>query len=73
MIQIAYKCHGRTPHLKLISWDFTIDDKNRIVLIEVNLNGQSIWFPQMAHGKGAFGDNTKYMLNLLKNNYRGKM
>lgn len=65
MIQIAYKCHGRTPHLGIISWDFTIDDKNRIVLIEVNLNGQSIWFPQMANGKSAFGENTEYMLKLL--------
>ena len=66
MINIAYKCHGRTPHIKLISWDFTINDKNEIVLIEVNLNGQSIWFPQMANGRSAFGDNTEYMLNLIK-------
>lgn len=70
MIQIAYKCHGRTPHMGIISWDFTIDDKNRIVLIEVNLNGQSIWFPQMANGKSAFGDNTEYMLSLISK--RGK-
>ena len=66
MINIAYKCHGRTPYLGLISWDFTINDKNQVTLIEVNLNGQSIWFPQMANGKSAFGDNTEYMLNLLK-------
>lgn len=66
MIEIAYKCHGRTPHIKLISWDFTIDKNNRITLIEVNLNSQSIWFPQMANGQSAFGDNTEYMLNLLR-------
>lgn len=66
MIKIAYKCHGNTPHLKLISWDFTINSNNQVTLIEVNLNGQSIWFPQMASGKAAFGDNTAHMLNLLK-------
>ena len=67
IIDIAYKCHGKTPHLRMISWDFTIDDMNRIVLIEVNLNGQSIWFPQMANGVSAFEDNTEYMLNLISN------
>ena len=65
VINIAYKCHGRTPHLRMISWDFTIDNNDRVVLIEVNLNGQSIWFPQMANGKSAFGDNTEYMLKLI--------
>ena len=72
MIEIAYKCHSKTPHLKLISWDFTINKKNQVTLIEVNLDGQSIWFPQMASGKSAFGENTKYMLNLLKQNKSGK-
>lgn len=68
MIDIAYKCHGRTPHLRLISWDFTINDKNYVTLIEVNLNGQSIWFPQMANGVSAFGDNTEEILKLLNRN-----
>lgn len=67
IINIAYKCHGLTPHMGIISWDFSIDNKDRIVLIEVNLTGQSVWFPQMAHGKGIFGENTKFMLNLIKN------
>lgn len=71
IIDIAYKCHGRTPHLKLISWDFTINDKNQVTLIEVNLNGQSIWFPQMANGKSAFGENTKYFLQLLNKKRKG--
>ena len=66
MLEKAYVCHGLTPHMGMISWDFTIDDKDRIVLIEVNLNNQSIWFSQMAHGKAFFGDNTEYMLKLLK-------
>lgn len=68
IIEIAKKCHGRTPHLGMISWDFTINEKNQITLIEVNLNGQSIWFPQMANGCSAFGDNTEYMLKLISKN-----
>lgn len=68
MIEIAEKCHGKTPHLKMISWDFTINKDNQITLIEVNLNGQSIWFPQMANGCSAFGDNTEYMLKLISKN-----
>lgn len=67
MIELAYKCHGRTPHIKMISWDFAIAKENRITLIELNIIGQSIWFPQMANGICAFGDNTKYMLNLISN------
>lgn len=66
VIDIAYKCHGLTPHMGMISWDFCIDEKDRVVLIEVNIKGQSIWFPQMAHGKSFFGDNTEYMLNMIK-------
>ena len=73
MIEIAYKCHGRTPHIKIISWDFTIDKDNRITLVEVNMNAQSIWFPQMASGKSAFGDNTEYMLNLLRDSNTKKV
>lgn len=67
VIEIAYKCHGRTPNLGLISWDFVVGDDNKIFLIEVNITSQSIWFPQMAHGRSAFGENTKYLLKLISN------
>ena len=67
IIELAYKCHGRTPHINMISWDFAIDNEDRIVLIEVNIIAQSIWFPQMANGVCAFGDNTEYMLKLISN------
>lgn len=67
IIEIAKECHKLTPHMGIVSYDFCIDEKDRIVLIEVNLSGQSTWFQQMAHGQAIFGDNTEYMLNLLKN------
>ena len=46
--------------------DLTLDRDNVIVLIEVNTIGQTVWFPQMANGKSAFGDNTAEILHTLK-------
>ncbi len=65
MIDIAYECHKRTPHMQMISWDMTINDKYEITLIEVNAGGQSTWFPQYATGEELFGENTDKMLELL--------
>ena len=61
----AYRLHGRTPHIGVISWDFAINDKNEVVLIEVNLLGQSIWVPQLIIGSSSFGENTKEVLQLI--------
>lgn len=61
----AIECHKCTPHLKMISWDMTIDKNGRITLIEANLFGQSIWLPQIAHGRGFFESNTEDILLLL--------
>lgn len=66
VIEKAYELHGRLPHLGVISWDFTVDNNCEPVLIELNLWNQGIWFPQIVHGKGAFGDNTIGVLSLLK-------
>lgn len=66
IIRSAYQLHGRFPHIGIISWDFTVDKDDQPVLIEANIRGQSIWFLQMVHGKGCFGENTKVVLRLLK-------
>lgn len=66
MINIAYECHKRTPHMQMISWDMTINDKNQITLIEVNAGAQSTWFPQYATGESLFGDNTEAMLERIR-------
>ena len=50
----------------MLSWDFAIDEKKNINLIEVNTFGQSIWFPQLINGESFFGENTKYMYGLIK-------
>jgi len=66
VICAAIACHKRTPHMRMASWDFTLNENGQAVLIEVNLNGQSICFPQYTHGKSLFGDHTKKMLEFLK-------
>jgi len=66
LIEKALKLHAKVPQLGIISWDFAIDKNQEPVLIEMNLRGQSVWFVQMVHGKGIFGENTKYMIDLVK-------
>jgi len=67
MINLGYKLHGATPHIGIASWDFTLDSKSNINLIEVNLLGQSVWFPQMLSGESLFGENTEDILKLIGN------
>ena len=49
-----------------MSFDFVADENEMPVLIEINLQYQTIWMSQMAHGKGAFGENTAEILNLIR-------
>ena len=58
----AIELHGRVPALKFISWDFTVDDQNRVILIETNLHSQTSWIVQHTHGKAFFGDDTAQLL-----------
>lgn len=62
VMKAAIACHKRTPHLKMVSWDLTLDDNGTPVLIEANMFGQSVWLPQIAHGVSIFEDNTEKML-----------
>lgn len=63
---VAKALHGCTPHIGIISWDFTLDKKSTPVLIEANYTGQAVWFAQITSGKPFFGENTKEILRLLK-------
>ena len=62
MLELAHKMHARVPQLKVMSWDLTLDEQGTVVLIEVNTIGQTLWFPQMINGRGAFGENTEGIL-----------
>lgn len=65
-IDIAKKLHLNTPHLGIISWDFTIDESGESVLVEGNYYGQSVWFPQIANETSIFGLNTSKLISLCK-------
>lgn len=65
MLEAVKKLHQRIPQVGIISWDVTIDNNNSIVIVEINLFGQSIWHTQMTSGKGAFGENTAEILKWI--------
>lgn len=58
----AVELHKKVPIFDFVSWDFTIDKFENIVLIESNLHSQSVWISQIAHGKSFFGENTEKIL-----------
>lgn len=66
VLNAAKKAHSAVPQLGIISWDFTIDLEGEPVLIEANTIAGSIWLPQIAHGCGAFKDNTEEVLQWLR-------
>jgi len=65
LIEDAKKLHGLLSDIKIISWDFTVDENGNFVVVEVNLRGQSVWFPQMISGRAIFGNNTEAFLKML--------
>jgi len=66
VVKVAKELHGRVPMLKMISWDWSLDENNKPVLIELNITGQSVWFPQMLNGESFFGDQTEYFASMIK-------
>jgi hypothetical protein len=56
IVSEAKKMHRKLPHIRFVSWDFTVNDRNQVVLIEVNLKGQGIWFPQIVSGQAVFDE-----------------
>lgn len=62
--QVARQLHQQVPMLEYVSWDFTVDSNNCIVLIEANLHSQALWMSQMAHGRSFFGEDTAKFLSL---------
>lgn len=71
IIEKMYSIHERIPQSGLISWDVTLNDKNQIVIVEMNIRAQSVWLPQITHGKGVFGENTEEILQYIgRGNWR---
>lgn len=66
IIKAAIQLHGKFPKIGLISWDFTVNNVNEVVVIETNLKGQSAWFLQITNGKPLFYQNTEKILSYIK-------
>ena len=54
--------HPMLPHFRLVSWDFSVDEEGKPVLIETNLNYGQLGFHQLCNGP-LFGDDTKSVLD----------
>lgn len=68
LINTAKQLHGITPNIGVISWDFTVDECGDIIIVEINLKGQGVWFPQTISGKSLFGENAARFLNQFTQN-----
>lgn len=66
MLEKAKKLHPLLLNIGTISWDFTVDEKGEFVVIEMNLKGQSVWFPQMLSGESMYGQDTPAVLKMKK-------
>ena len=66
VLDSATKLHCAMPQIGVINWDFTINEVREPVLIEVNINGGSIWLFEMAHVKGVFGEDTAEILQWMR-------
>ena len=63
VLAAAQTMHARIPQVGVINWDFTLDENESPVLIEINSDlGGSIWMTQMANGVGPFGENLEDIL-----------
>lgn len=65
-IELVEKCHLLIPRLTFVSWDVTIGEDGKPVIIEINTRNQAVWLSQMVNGKSFFGENTEYMIRQLK-------
>ncbi len=66
VIETAKRLHMAYPDIGVISWDFTIGRNGSPILIEANLMYQSVWLPEIAHGCGAFREDTAEILRWMK-------
>lgn len=58
VVNAACMLHGRTPHIGVIGWDFSIAKDGTPVIIEQNFHGNGIWFPQIVDKKCFFRDDS---------------
>lgn len=62
VIAVIKEQHRKLPYFGLISWDFTVDENEEPVMIELNLNWCGLNFHQLHHGP-LFGERTEEILD----------
>ena len=67
VIEIAKKIHCNVPHVRIISWDFTIDIEEEPILIEANYKCQTTRMNQLCHEE-LFGNDTEKILKEISRN-----
>lgn len=60
--EAVVRLHHRLMRLRLLSWDFAIDDNNQPILVEVNMDRGQLDFHQLNNGP-LFGDDLMEILN----------
>lgn len=65
ILTVTKQLHKHIIGIGMISWDVALNKDGKIVILEMNLMGQSVWFPQILSGIPLFGENTKEMLQFL--------
>ena len=69
MIKISKNIAQKFPYHRILGFDFCVDQKNKIRLIEVNTSSIEINFLQMNNGP-LFRDYTNEVINYCNDNYR---
>ena len=62
ILSVIKKQHKKLPYFGVISWDFTVDENEEPVMIELNLSWCGLNFHQLHHGP-LFGNKTEEILN----------
>jgi len=65
MIRIAVKNHERFPQVRFIGWDFTVDDKENVIVMEYNTKSPGILYYQYVNGP-LFGDSTEEVFDYVR-------
>lgn len=65
MVKADERLAAALPQVGVVNWDFTINQEGQPVLIEANCLDGSIWLIEVAHGIGAFKENTVDVLKWL--------
>ena len=60
----AMRHHKDFPLANLIAWDFAIDEKNNVIVLEINLDSGDVHWHQMFNGP-LFGDRTEEVIDYV--------